>query len=121
MGTRQLDNTHKVRGGSGWFEFDFGSGGRPLPVEDDDGALRVAIWKATDDAYREAAKAILKVKANVAVKAEEEDKAADFSDDKPNTPRCRISPAGRLSGSMAQAPTPGRVSIKPSKNCRPSR
>lgn len=84
MGSRQLDNTHKVRGGSGWFEFDFGSGSRPLPIDDDDGALRVAIWKATDDAYREAAKAILKVKANVAVKAEEEDKAADFSDDKPN-------------------------------------
>jgi TldD protein len=85
MGSRQLDNTHKVRGGSGWFEFDFGSGGRPLPIDDDEGALRVAIWKATDDSYREAAKAILKVKANVAVKAEEEDKAADFSDDKPHT------------------------------------
>src|SRR5881392_4041939 len=27
MGTRQLDNTHRVRGSSGWFEFDFGSGG----------------------------------------------------------------------------------------------
>jgi TldD protein len=84
MGSPKLDNTHKVRGGGGWFEFDFGQGGRPLPIDDDPGALKVAIWKATDDAYRASAKEILKVKANVAVKAEEEDKAADFSDDKPN-------------------------------------
>lgn len=104
MGSRQLDNTHKVRGGSGWFEFDFGSGGRPLPIDDDDGALRVAIWKATDDSYREAAKAILKVKANVAVKAEEEDKAADFSDDKPHT---RLEPkATPLSQQMDQSKWP---------------
>ncbi|MBK7858566.1 MAG: peptidase U62 [Archangiaceae bacterium] len=104
MGSRQLDNTHRVRGSSGWFEFDFGGGGRPLPVEDDEGALKVSIWKATDDAYREAAKAILKVKANVAVKAEEEDKAPDFSDDKPNT---RIEPrATPLSAQMDQAKWP---------------
>jgi predicted Zn-dependent protease len=83
MGSRQLDNTHKVRGSSGWFDFEFGGGGRPLPIDDEGWPLKVAIWKATDDAYRAAAKEILKVKANVAVKAEEEDKAADFSDDKP--------------------------------------
>jgi predicted Zn-dependent protease len=104
MGSRQLDNTHRVRGGGGWFEFDFGSGGRPLPVDDDEGSLKVAIWKATDDAYREAAKAILKVKANVAVKAEEEDKAPDFSDDKANT---RIEPkAQTLSAQMDQSKWP---------------
>ena len=107
MGSRQLDNTHKVRGGSGWFEFDFGSGGRPLPIDDDDGSLRVAIWKATDDSYREAAKAILKVKANVAVKAEEEDKAADFSDDKPNT---RVEPkAAPLSSQLDKSEWPERL------------
>ncbi len=83
MGTHQLDNTHKVRGSSGFFDFEFGNGGRPLPIDDETWPLRVSIWKATDDAYRAAAKEILKVKANVAVKAEEEDKAADFSDDKP--------------------------------------
>jgi len=102
MGSRALDNTHKVRGGGGWFEFDFGGGGRPLPVDDDGGALKVAIWKATDDAYRDAAKAILKVKANVAVKAEEEDKADDFSDDKPHT---RIEPKAV---SLAQAMDQGK-------------
>jgi TldD protein len=83
LGTRQLDNTHKVRGGGGFFDFEFGGGGRPLPIDDEVWPLRVSIWKATDDAYKAASKEILKVKANVAVKAEEEDKAADFSDDKP--------------------------------------
>lgn len=80
VGSRELDNTHKVRGG---FDFDFGGGGRSLPVEDDKGALEVSLWKATDDAVRDATKDLLKVRANVAVKAAEEDKAPDFSTDKP--------------------------------------
>ncbi len=80
MGTRELDNTHKVRG---TYDFDFGGGGRTLPIDDDLGALQVSLWKATDDAYRAAAKDVLKVRANVAVKADEEDKAPDFSADKP--------------------------------------
>lgn len=80
VGTRELDNTHKVRGS---FDFDFGGGGRTLPVDDDRGALEVTLWKATDEAVRSATKDLLKVRANVAVKAAEEDKAPDFSTDKP--------------------------------------
>lgn len=80
VGSRELDNTHKVRGG---YDFDFGGGGRSLPVEDDKGALEVALWKATDDTVRSATKDLLKVRANVSVKAAEEDKAPDFSTDKP--------------------------------------
>ena len=82
VGNRELDNTHKVRGGGGWFDFEFGNGGRGLPVDDEPFALQVAVWKATDDAYRAATKELLKVRANVAVKAKEEDSAADFSNDK---------------------------------------
>lgn len=92
MGTPELDNTHKVRGGGGWFDFDFGSGGRALPVDDEPFALQVAVWKATDDAYRAASKEILKVRANVAVKAKEEDTAADFSSDKSVV---RLEPKGK--------------------------
>jgi predicted Zn-dependent protease len=80
VGTRDLDNTHKVRGS---FDFDFGGGGRNLPIDDDQGALEVSLWKATDDAVRAATKDLLKVRANVAVKVAEEDKAPDFSSDKP--------------------------------------
>ncbi|MCU0695829.1 MAG: metallopeptidase TldD-related protein [Myxococcaceae bacterium] len=82
VGTRDLDNTHKVRGS---FDFDFGGGGRSLPIDDDQGALEVALWKATDDTVRAATKDLLKVRANVAVKVAEEDKAPDFSNDKPQT------------------------------------
>lgn len=80
VGTKDLDNSHKVRGS---YDFDFGGGGRGLPVEDDSGALQVALWKATDEAVRSATKDLLKVRANVAVKAAEEDRAPDFSTDKP--------------------------------------
>lgn len=79
VGTKDLDNSHKVRGS---YDFDFGGGGRTLPVEDDLGALQVSLWKATDDTVRGATKDLLKVRANVAVKAMEEDKAPDFSTDK---------------------------------------
>ena len=64
VGSRELDNTHKVRGG---FDFDFGGGGRTLPIDDDKNALEVALWKATDDAVRDATMDLLKVRANVAV------------------------------------------------------
>ncbi len=81
VGTRQLDNTHRLRGGS---RYDMDVMGRPLPVEDEPGPLSVAIWRATHDAYRSATRGIIRVRANVAVKASEDDKAADFSDDKPH-------------------------------------
>jgi predicted Zn-dependent protease len=89
VGARDLDNTHKVRGG---FDFDFGGGGRGLPIDDDKGALEVALWKATDDTVRAATKDLLKVRANVAVKVAEEDKAPDFSTDKPQQ---RLEPKAR--------------------------
>lgn len=89
VGSRELDNTHKVRGS---FEFDGHGGGRQLPIEDDKGALEVSLWKATDDAVREATKDLLKVRANVAVKAAEEDRAPDFSTDKAHQ---RLEPRSR--------------------------
>lgn len=85
VGSPALDNTHKVRGG---FDFDldrmFGSAST-LPIEDDPGALQVGIWKATDRAYKNAVKQLIKVKGNRAVKVEEDDRADDFSKEKPHT------------------------------------
>jgi len=76
VGSPGLDNTHKLRGSHG----DFGSfGGQQLPIEEDPGALRVALWRATDRAYKQAVKQLIKVKANKAVKVQEEDDADDFS------------------------------------------
>ena len=77
VGSPALDHTHKIRD-AGWFEDD------PkdtffLPVDGDERATRMAIWRATDDAYRQAQKRLLKVRANLAVKVESEDASPDFS------------------------------------------
>ena len=80
VGSRALDNTHQVRDELS-FEGRLGTGF--LPIEDDLPALKVGIWRATDDAYKSAVKQLIKVKANRAVKVEEEDKANDFSVEKP--------------------------------------
>jgi predicted Zn-dependent protease len=83
VGSPKLDNTHKLRGSHG----DFGGfGGMQLPLEDDPGALQVALWGATDRAYKNATRQLIKVKANKAVKVEEEeDGADDFSIEAPQT------------------------------------
>lgn len=77
VGTPQLDQTHKIRD-AGWFDSDnkesFG-----LPLGDDPAAIQLAIWRAADDAYRQARKRLLKVQANLAVKVESSDDSADFS------------------------------------------
>lgn len=78
VGSTKLDNTHKVRGGLS-FDFERGGAGANLPLDDDPLALRIALWRSTDRAYKSAAKQLIKVKANLSVKVEEEDKADDFS------------------------------------------
>ena len=84
VGTHQLDNTHKIRD-AGWFDDD-GRMAISLPLDDqNDAALRQAIWRATDDAYRAARKRLLKVKNNLAVKVESDDSSGDFSPSEPAT------------------------------------
>jgi TldD protein len=80
-GSRKLDNSHRVRGR---FEPDSATIARSLPVDDDAGAISVALWRATHDAYRAAMRDLSRVRANVTVKVAEEDQADDFSDDKPS-------------------------------------
>jgi predicted Zn-dependent protease len=81
VGSPQLDNTHKVRAEG----FDLSemmmqfSGLQPVPFEDDEDALRAALWAATDRSFKDAQRKYTKVKANKAVKVEEEDVSDDFS------------------------------------------
>lgn len=83
VGSRTFDNTHNVRGDMG-FDFDHSGNNVWLPVEGDVGAIRMAIWRATDRAYKHSVKRFIKVKANREVKVEEEeDRADDFSQEKP--------------------------------------
>lgn len=74
VGDYKLDNTHGAD--------DRGHGhtrSATVPYEDDDYALRSALWLDTDDAYQRAAEQLQKVEAQVKVKAEAEDKSDDFS------------------------------------------
>ena len=77
VGSPALDHTHKIRD-AGWFE-DEPKDTFFLPVDGDERATRLAVWRATDDAYRQAQKRLLKVRANLAVKVESEDASPDFS------------------------------------------
>jgi predicted Zn-dependent protease len=81
VGSPKLDNTHRVRGEWSWGGW---GGGSSLPIEDDAGPIRVALWHATDESYKQAVRALIKVKANKAVRTEEEDKADDFSVEPPH-------------------------------------
>jgi len=78
VGTPELDNTHGQSRGSG-----VTSG--TLPLGNDQDALARVLWELTDREYKRAVPALLNVRTNTAVRAEEEDKSPDFSKEKPQT------------------------------------
>jgi TldD protein len=85
VGGPKLDNTHKIRD-EGWDPSGgFGGGFTPMPVGDDEAAIRNALWLSTDAAFKAAQRRFVKVKANKAVKVEEEDTSDDFSVEQPHT------------------------------------
>ena len=83
VGDYDLDNTHPIRGDSR------AMGPRvarvALPLTDDDQAIRLALWRATDRTFKQASEALIRVKTNVAAKVKEEDPAPDFSKEDPQT------------------------------------
>ncbi len=80
-GTYEKDNTHKV----GDRQLPAGGPGSVAPVDDDAEVLRRAIWLETDDQYRSAAEALIKIKTGREVKVEtEEGQAPDFSKEQPH-------------------------------------
>jgi len=85
VGSPQLDSSHKLRERD--FDFDFlrasMAGDYGFPLDDDEAAIRTALWLRTDQAFRYAQEKYRKVKANKDVKVEEEDASADFSLEKP--------------------------------------
>jgi len=82
VGSYQLDNTHIIRGQA--FSFGFRGGSTVLPIENDEIALRNAIWYATERKYKDAVERYQKVLTNKEVKIKEEDSSADFSHERPN-------------------------------------
>ena len=82
VGSYQLDNTHRV--GNGGAEPP-GSFGEPVPIEDDAGVLRRAMWRETDSQYRAAAEALIKMKTGKDVQVQDAAQSApDFSKEQPH-------------------------------------
>lgn len=81
VGNHDFDNSHIIRGNV----FNFGSGisSVNLPLNDDEKAIRAAIWFAVDKEYKGAVEKYQKLITNKAVKVQEEDTSADFSREKP--------------------------------------
>ena len=76
VGTPDLDNTHGQSRSSG-----VTSG--TLPLGNDQDAISRVLWELTDREYKRAVPALMNVRTNTAVRAEEEDKSPDFSKEKP--------------------------------------
>ncbi len=82
VGSYDLDNTHRVGNGPGDGP---GSYGEPIPIEDDAGVLRRAIWRETDSQYRAAADSLIKIKTDKDVQVQTaEEHAPDFSRETPH-------------------------------------
>jgi TldD protein len=81
-GTYETDDTHKV----GERTQTSGSPGTSVPLDDDPEVLRRAVWLETDEQYRAAAEALIKIKTGKEVKVDSvENRAPDFSHEQPHT------------------------------------
>jgi predicted Zn-dependent protease len=72
VGSREFDNTH-------FLEKSWGAHGGTLPIEDDEAAVRTAVWLATDRIYRSAVEDYARVKAKFKTSSKEQDDSNDFS------------------------------------------
>jgi TldD protein len=81
VGSYQLDNTHHVGSEGPAFS---GRVGEQVPIEGDAGVLQRAIWRETEQQYRAAAEAYIKVKTGKEVQVQTVAQGApDFSKEKP--------------------------------------
>lgn len=96
VGDYQLDNTHRTSGGGGGGGYYGGGGAIPISSEDDLDALKSTIWMVTDQKYKAAQERLIQIKANQAVKVEEEDKSADLSRETPQVAVTATPSLGKL-------------------------
>ena len=79
VGDKTLDNYHELRDDVSEY-FSSGNAKIKISIDNNANAINSVLWNETEKAYRDATLRYEKVKANVAVKVESEDKAPDFSD-----------------------------------------
>jgi predicted Zn-dependent protease len=81
VGNHTLDNSHEIRE-SGYGSYrDIRVEGQYVPYEDNPQLLKTAIWLQLDELYKQDIQIYEQIKANLAVKVEQEDKSADFSEE----------------------------------------
>ncbi len=85
VGDYQLDSTHAIRSSDFDFSSEISGHPVPLPLSDDETALRTVAWSETDRRYEEAAERLVKIKTQRTLKVAEEDPSDDFSREKPIT------------------------------------
>jgi predicted Zn-dependent protease len=78
VGDKTLDNTHEIREGEGGYR-DVKMEGQYIPIDNNPQVLKNAIWQQLDNLYKDDIRIYEQVKANIAVKVEQEDKSPDFS------------------------------------------
>jgi len=74
-GSPKLDNYHLIGGGGQRY-----TSGVSVPIEGGLGALRQLAWIETDQAYRNAAESLIRIKTSKQVRVAAQDKSDDFSD-----------------------------------------
>jgi len=79
VGDYSLDSSHPLRETGGFGDLGDQLEREKAPLDDDPDALRVVLWRETERKYRSAVQRLQKVKANVQVKVEAEDRSADFT------------------------------------------
>jgi TldD protein len=80
VGSYKMDNSREIPGGGGGLN----AGSAELPLDNNETALRMKIWEATDREYKDAQKAYTNVLTGTTVKVEAEDTSADFSHEEPS-------------------------------------
>lgn len=79
IGDYAFDNTHQIRGGRGAVSAAPYSDPIAMPIEDNMEALKSVIWMETDRRYNAAIERWIQVKANRAIRIEEENAVADLT------------------------------------------
>lgn len=79
VGDYTLDNTREIRGAPSFLEFGDRFSLTQMSIDDDPAAIRSLLWLHTDRKYKQSVERFTRVRANVQLKVEADDKSADFS------------------------------------------
>ncbi len=85
VGDYKLDSTHAIRSNDFDFSSEIAGHPVPLPLSDDETALRTVAWSETDRRYEESAERLVKLKTQRTLKVADDDPSDDFSREKPLT------------------------------------